>query len=254
VKTAGKKQLIVNADDFGQSPGVNRGIIEAHEDGIVTSASLMVRWPAAAEAAAYSRERAKLSLGIHVDLGEWSYQEGNWVPLYEVVPMNDGEAVKKEVYKQLATFRRLMGRDPSHIDSHQHVHLRGPARSLLVDLARDLHVPLRHCSPRVRYCGNFYGQTTDGSPLPDAIGVEALLKTLTTLPPGLTELGCHPGEGNDLDTMYGSEREREVKTLCDPRVRDTIDAEDIELCSFHKLVPNGTERRPSLPLWIGLIL
>ena len=48
--------LIVNADDFGLSEGVNRGIIEAHERGIVTSASLMVLRPAAASAADYSRE------------------------------------------------------------------------------------------------------------------------------------------------------------------------------------------------------
>jgi len=44
--TAGTRFLIVNADDFGQSPGINRGIIKAHADGIVTSVSLMVRWPA----------------------------------------------------------------------------------------------------------------------------------------------------------------------------------------------------------------
>lgn len=54
--SAQSRFLIVNADDFGQSPGVNRGIIEAHEHGIVTSASLMVRWPAATEAAAYGRQ------------------------------------------------------------------------------------------------------------------------------------------------------------------------------------------------------
>jgi hypothetical protein len=45
------RYLIVNADDFGQSPGVNRGIIQGFDQGIVTSASLMVRWPAAAPAA-----------------------------------------------------------------------------------------------------------------------------------------------------------------------------------------------------------
>jgi predicted glycoside hydrolase/deacetylase ChbG (UPF0249 family) len=50
VKTTAK-YLIVNADDFGQSAGINRGIIAAHEQGMVTSASLMVRWPAAHEAA-----------------------------------------------------------------------------------------------------------------------------------------------------------------------------------------------------------
>jgi len=53
------KYLIVNADDFGQSTGINRGIIEAHERGVVTSASLMVRWPAAIDAAQYAREHAK---------------------------------------------------------------------------------------------------------------------------------------------------------------------------------------------------
>ena len=52
--------LIVNADDFGQTAGVNRGVIEAHDRGIVTSASLMVRWPAAAEAASFARARPAL--------------------------------------------------------------------------------------------------------------------------------------------------------------------------------------------------
>ncbi|MGA2658858.1 MAG: ChbG/HpnK family deacetylase, partial [Verrucomicrobiota bacterium] len=56
-----RRGLIVNADDFGLDPGVNRGIIKSHEYGIVTSASLMVRWPAAAEAAAYAREHPELS-------------------------------------------------------------------------------------------------------------------------------------------------------------------------------------------------
>src|ERR671917_44151 len=100
-----KRYLIVNADDFGRSPGVNRGIAEAHERGIVTSASLMVRWPAAAEAAAYGREHPNLGLGLHLDLGEWAYHDGNWVPVYGVVPADDAAAVAEEVARQLAVFR-----------------------------------------------------------------------------------------------------------------------------------------------------
>ena len=137
-----KKYLIVNADDFGQSKGLNQGIIKAYESGIVTSASLMVRWPAAVEAAAYSREHPSLSLGLHVDLGEWIYREQSWVPLYEVVTLESIRAVREEVVRQLAAFYELLGKQPSHIDSHQHVHLREPARSVLLDIARQLQVPL----------------------------------------------------------------------------------------------------------------
>src|SRR5207249_7492687 len=84
-----QRYLIVNADDFGLSPGVNRGIIKAHDQGIVTSASLMVRMPAAAEAAAYAREHPSLSVGLHCDLGEWTYRDRKWEPVYEVAPLDD---------------------------------------------------------------------------------------------------------------------------------------------------------------------
>ena len=232
---AAKHYLIVNADDFGQSHSVNWGIIEAHERGIVTSASLMVRWPAAAEAAVYSRQHPNLSLGLHVDFGEWAYRGDDWVSLYQVVPINDTTAVADEVSRQLTTFRRLVGKDPTHIDSHQHVHLWEPLRTVLTEVARDLTVPLRHCSAEVRYRGDFYGQTAEGIHFPDAISVHWLIKILETLPPGFTELGCHPGLGNDLDTMYCSERAEEVKVLCDPRVRTSIVAMGIELRSFLNL-------------------
>jgi len=232
---AAERYLIVNADDFGQSPGVNQGVIEAHECGIVTSASLMVRWPAATEAAAYGREHLNLSLGLHLDLGEWAYRNETWMPVYEVVPMDDITAVADEVSRQLATFRHLVGRDPTHIDSHQHVHRWGPVRSVLAETARKLGVPLRHCSPEVRYRGEFYGQTGKGEPFPDAISVDRLIKILETLPPGVTELGCHPGVGDDLDTMYRSERAQEVEVLCDSRVRAAISALGIELCSFARV-------------------
>jgi chitin disaccharide deacetylase len=232
---AAKRYLIVNADDFGQSPSVNWGIIEAHERGIVTSASLMVRWPAAAEAAVYSRQHPNLSLGLHVDLGEWAYRGEDWVLLYQVVPFHDTAAVADEVSRQLMTFRRLVGKDPTHIDSHQHVHLREPLRTVLTAVARELTVPLRHCSADICYRGDFYGQTAHGAPFPDAISVGALINILGTLPPGCTELGCHPGIGDDLDTMYCSERVEEVKVLCDPRVRTSIATMGIELRSFLNL-------------------
>ena len=226
------RSLIVNADDFGQSPGVNRGIIMAHEQGIVTSASLMVRWPAAGEAADYARRHPGFGVGLHLDLGEWACRDSTWAPLYEVVPAGDAEAVAAEVARQLAAFRRLLGREPTHLDSHQHFHRDEPVRSLMTDLACRLGVPLRHCDPVVRYCGAFYGQGEDGTPLLESISPAALIRIFNALPPGVTELACHPGFADDLDTMYRSERAREVETLCDPRVRAALAAAGIQLCSF----------------------
>jgi predicted glycoside hydrolase/deacetylase ChbG (UPF0249 family) len=155
-----------------------------------------------------------------------------------VVSGNDMATVADEVSRQLTAFRRLVGKDPTHIDSHQHVHLGEPLRTVLTEVARELAVPLRHCSAAVCYCGAFYGQTAHGAPLPDAISVEGLRQILGTLPPGLTELGCHPGVGHDLDTMYSRERAQEVTVLCDPRVRTSIAAMGIELRSFRTL-PTG---------------
>ena len=79
----GTRSLIVNADDFGRSREINSGVIKAREHGILTSASLMVRWPAATEAAAYGRDNSGFSLGLHVDLGEWAFGDGEWFPVYE---------------------------------------------------------------------------------------------------------------------------------------------------------------------------
>lgn len=215
---------------------MNRGIIEAHQRGIVTSASLMVRWPAATAAAEYARGHPDLSLGLHFDLGEFAFRGGAWERLYQVAESDDVDAVTDELARQLATFRGLVGRNPSHLDSHQHVHREQPVRSLLLDLANDLGVPVRDFSPAVRYCGDFYGQTADGYPLPDQVSVEALVAILERLPGGaITELGCHPGYADDLDTMYREERAREVTVLCDQRVRSAIAANGIQLCSFHAL-------------------
>ncbi|MGH9021974.1 MAG: carbohydrate deacetylase [Acidimicrobiia bacterium] len=229
------RQLIVNADDFGLSPGVNAGVVRAHEGGIVTSASLMVRAPAAADAAAYARDRPALSVGLHVDLGEWVFEAGAWAPAYVVVPAEDATAVGEELRRQLNRFGQLMGQSPTHLDSHQHVHLREPVTSAMVELATRLHVPLRSFSSSVRFCGDFYGQTGTGEPWPDGISPESLIALLERLPPGVTELSCHAGTGDDLDSVYGVERTLEVEVLCDPSVRAAIEAEQIVLRSFREV-------------------
>ena len=230
-----ERYLIVNADDFGLSEGVNRGIVRAHEGGIVTSASLMVRQPGALGAAAYARRSARLSVGLHLDLGEWVYRGGRWEARYEVVPAGDAAAVAAEVARQAESFARLVGREPTHLDSHQHAHRSEPVLSAARALGDRLGVPLRHVTPAVRYCGEFYGQSGKGEPVHDAISPRALARVIAELPEGVTELACHPGEDEGLESVYAEERTMEVAALCDPGVRERVKRAGVKLVSFQDL-------------------
>ena len=159
--------LIVNADDFGFSRGVNRGIAEAHENGIVTSASLMVKQNGAEDAARYASRRPTLDVGLHVDLDGEAARRRPWRRPRRA-PVGTLEDVRRDMEAQLARFRQLLGTDPSHLDSHRHRHRYEPVRSLVLELAEGLGVPLREADRRIRFCGDFYGQR-DGRPWPEGI-------------------------------------------------------------------------------------
>jgi predicted glycoside hydrolase/deacetylase ChbG (UPF0249 family) len=232
---AEERCLIVNADDFGLTSGINRGIIEAHEHGIVTSASLMVRYPAAREAADYARAHPELSVGLHFEAGEWRYRDGEWYQAYRVIDADDAWQVRAELTRQFEEFVTLMSRAPTHLDSHQHVHQSEPARSILLDAARRLAVPLRDCTPAIRYDGNFYGQTGEGEPFPDGISVKRLREMIDALPVGWTEFGCHVGYADGLDSVYANEREEELRVLCLPELRQMLASRGIKLQSFRDL-------------------
>jgi chitin disaccharide deacetylase len=230
------KRLIVNADDFGLSDGVNAGVLRAHRDGIVTSASLMVQQPGAGAAAAAARQCPALSVGLHVDLGEWERHNGGWHPRYARVDDSDAEAVTGEVKRQVAAFQTLLQRDPTHLDSHQHVHRDEPTRTILVQTAQELGVPLRHYSS-ARYYGGFYGQSSDGSTLHEAIGPDTLAELIVNLPAGITELCCHPADRAEQGWAYGAERIVERNSLCHPAVHRAVADSGIELTSFLNALP-----------------
>jgi predicted glycoside hydrolase/deacetylase ChbG (UPF0249 family) len=197
---ASERILIVNADDFGHSVEVNAGVIRAHEHGIVTSTSLMVRRPAVDEAVAYAHSRAAAR---------------GWPP------RRFGAG---EVGGSGRALVALVGRDPTHLDSHKHVHLREPVRSAVAEAGQRLGVPVRHLDPRVRYFGGFYGEPV--------ITVENLCAIVGSLEDGITELGCHPAVGAVPGSSYSTEREQELATLCDPRVREALADAGVERKSF----------------------
>lgn len=234
---AAARHLIVNADDFGLSVGVNEGVVEAHDCGVVTSASLMVRWPAAPEAVRLAAARPRLSLGLHVDLGEWEpMPDGSWEERHTVVDTGDAEAVAAEAHGQLATFERLVGVQPTHLDGHQHVQRHDVPRDVMLAAAARLGVPLRLHDPRVTYRGEFYGQGVRAEPYPEGITLEGFVAVLGSLAAGWTEMSCHPGIGVGPETsIYAAERTVEVDVLRSPDVAAAIERLGITLRSFADL-------------------
>lgn len=228
-----RRHLIVNADDFGWTSPVNAGVVAAHDHGIVTSASLMVRGAAVVEAVAMAAARPSLSLGLHVDLGEWVHDGRHWVQRYHVVDVDDAGAVVHEVDRQLDAFVELVGRAPSHLDGHQHVQHHEPAATAMRAVAGRLAVPLRAHDERIAHIGSFYGQDTYGRPHPHGVSTTNLLAVIDAVPCGWTEVGCHPGLAVDPSTTtYAAEREQELVALCDPGVRRAIEDRGIVLASY----------------------
>jgi predicted glycoside hydrolase/deacetylase ChbG (UPF0249 family) len=218
------RYVIFNADDFGASTGINRGIVEAHVDGVVTSTSFMVTGRAAEQAASLARDHPALSIGLHWDV--WGEDERQF-------DTRDLDASRRELERQLASFETLFGRLPTHIDSHRHAHRAEHLQPMFREVAERIGVPLRGESD-LSYVGGFYGQwewqVTDLT----HISVPFLQKLLREeAPEGWTEFSCHPGYvSDDFESIYLAEREVELRTLTDPAVIDCLDELGIRLASY----------------------
>jgi predicted glycoside hydrolase/deacetylase ChbG (UPF0249 family) len=212
--------LVINADDFGLSRGVTDGILATHERGVVTSTSLMVDEPAAAYAAESATSFPDLGVGLH-----FVEPEG--------VDLDDPKRAKDAFARQLERFRELMGTDPTHVDSHHHVHAEPDRMPTFSELATRLNVPLRH-DGRVAHIGGFYAQWEPGVTQTRYICREFLVRLVREEARGsATELSCHPGYvTGDFSSSYLEERAIELRTLTEPGLRQEIEATGVKLVSF----------------------
>jgi predicted glycoside hydrolase/deacetylase ChbG (UPF0249 family) len=212
-------KLIVNGDDFGASSGVNRGIIEAHTRGILTSTSLMVDAPASETAAGLASKYRGLGVGLHA-----------------VVETTEAAPVRA-LEHQLERFVELTGRRPTHMDSHRDVHHDGRLLPAFLAVADRHRLPLRgHCG--IRHISSFYGQW-NGETHPEQITPSALARLLTTDPQApICELCCHPGYADEeLESSYAAERQTELQTLCEPAVAELLEDRRIRLTTFREVRP-----------------
>jgi predicted glycoside hydrolase/deacetylase ChbG (UPF0249 family) len=187
----------------------------------------MVNAPAVSEAEALSRQHPSLAVGLHVNFTNEAER---------LVRFEDPTVARTELRRQFNDFCELFGRMPTHIDSHQHVHRFRHCRGMFQELAQETGLHLRD-EPPVVYKGGFYGQWEYGVFDPEKVSLSALERILRNeLTPGFYEFCVHPGLVDPaFNAIYHTEREHELATLTDPRLRGILDEEGIRLISFAEL-------------------
>jgi hopanoid biosynthesis associated protein HpnK len=282
------RRLIVAADDFGMSAGVNAGIGRAHRDGVLTETSLMVNGAAFADAVELARATPTLSVGLHLMLVQGRCAAppnqipalanadgyfGNapiWAGVRYFFTPGVRDQLRREIAAQLEKFLAT-GLPLSHVDGHVTIHMHPTVIELLCDVAarygvRAVRLPrdplrpalawnrrhalrklfeatafgalARFALPRLSRVGLRHPDHMFGMHQTGHVDEAYLLHVIDTLPPGTSEVYCHPGE---LDAEarrwrpadYASEAE--LAALCSPRVREALHAGGIELISYRDL-------------------
>jgi chitin disaccharide deacetylase len=268
------RRLIVNADDLGLHPGINAGVLRAHRDGIVTSASLSPNGAAFDDALRLIRGAPELSVGIHLTLVGEAALAG---PLPSLAPSGRlpahftalfrllllGRVREEEIERELtAQVARAVdsGVRASHVDGHQHVHLHPVLLPIVLRVARRFGIaavrapvevfPLRGLRPallwfvarraarRAREAGLRGPDACLGLAESGRLNERRLLALVDGLPEGTTEIVCHPGlDGVTIGEAYpwGFLWDDETAALTSPHVRDALRRRDVRLVSYREL-------------------
>lgn len=216
------KYLIVNADDFGYSYGINKGIIEAHTKGIVTSTSVMVDAIASKEATGLS-DYPELSVGLHLVLKDF----------------DNRNHIEQELDRQVEKFAAITGKLPDHIDAHKQRPNAKPAVKAVLEIYSKEHtVPVRSLC-QANFIEGFFGLNIDGSGIldPANVSLEALKRAIDQTIGGYNELMCHPGYSDDYlrnASSYNDIREQELKAVTDPGIKEYLQQSGIQLVNWDK--------------------
>lgn len=203
------KFLIVSADDFGYSHSINKGIIEAHEKGIVTSTSVMVNAIAADEAKDLTKY-PDLSVGLHFELKE-------------VVD------VEAELERQIEKFVAIVGRMPDHIDTHKRRTTDEGVKEVLEKYAKEHNLPVRNFN--AKHIGSFGINSNNGS-------VAQLKQSIDEATDEYSELMTHCGYSDDYlreHSSYNDPREQELASILDPSIKEYITDRDLHLINWQQI-------------------
>ena len=152
------RKLIVNADDYGRSPGISRGILQAHRGGIVTSTTIMINQPGVEAQLLEALACAKLGIGLHLvftagqpllpptDIPSLVEKDGFFLDhhtLWARAESVSSAHLQSELTAQIERFVALAGRLPDHLDCHHFVYLFPPFFQVYAELAAHFRLPLR---------------------------------------------------------------------------------------------------------------
>ena len=265
---------MVNADDFGFTPDVNAGIVEAHRSGILTATTLMANGAAFSDAVRLARETPTLDIGCHLVLiGENSPLTGR--PYPASVGKLVSALARREIrpYEELKTqIRHILdaGIVPTHLDTHKHTHLAPPVLDAVARLSEEFAIrwvrrpfdfpltALRGAVPRMkqltssalglmrarfhRVLARHGCRTTDhfaGFQITGRFRTAELVELLASLPEGSTELMVHPGRCGEAlrsaPTRLKESREQELAALVSAEARAAIERCGIALVSYREL-------------------
>jgi predicted glycoside hydrolase/deacetylase ChbG (UPF0249 family) len=271
------RYLIINADDFGLTEPVSRGIIKAHREGILTSTTFMVSFPWAEQMAALLSEAPDLGVGVHLNLTTGApllppaqvpslvNADGRFSKsLLHLLFRVDMVDARREWSAQVERGIALLGRRPTHLDTHRYLQGYPPFAEALLAVARDYGIPAVRClypdlaaqahigrwSPRGLLLERYLRRSsalTAGSGLrsPNAtiagdFNLEGLLRRLHRTGEGVTEIVTHPGIVDDELRALSSlveQRELELAALTAPEARRKVSELGITLISYGDLAP-----------------
>jgi predicted glycoside hydrolase/deacetylase ChbG (UPF0249 family) len=268
------RRLVVNADDVGLHPGINTGAVEAHNEGIVTSVSLAATGAAFDHAVCLLAQAPRLGIGVHLTLvGEAALSPAGSLPTLApagrlpshfssfFARLHAGCIGQGEIERELAAqIERVLnsGLHVTHVDSHQHVHLHPRILPLAARLAAEYGIKGIRAPRRVRpafglrpallalacaRAGRLASALRSPSFLvgtrnPGRLDARQLTSQLEGLPPGDSELVCHPGTGDAAIAArypWGYRWDEERRALSSASVRAAVRAAGVQLVHYGEL-------------------
>ncbi len=212
------RKLIVNADDFGISPGISHGILYAIRKGIVTSTSILLNRNHLSHTQKLVQQNSDINWGIHIQVEDKNIT---------------AESIVAKTNEQLGVFQRYFKFKPTHLDYHK-------GFKFSKKMYFKIRMLVKKQQLEFRYDNNHYIETRfygliSGRPTPENISTSHLISCLDSLEPGSTELICHPGwTSNRLKDPYRMQRNREVEVLTSDKVKNAIKRKRIDLIDFRQ--------------------